>query len=75
MTFIPLHADPAHVGESTAVDGRGTASSRSPSFVGLLRRSGLPLIMLCIVVGTLFWGGYATLVLAVIAWRLAGVLL
>ncbi len=43
--------------------------------MGLLRRSGLPLIMLCIVVGTLFWGGYATLVLAVIAWRLAGVLL
>jgi hypothetical protein len=32
-------------------------------------------MMLLIVGGTPFWGGYVTLGLAVIAWRLAGVLL
>lgn len=52
-----------------------TERAERPTLWALLRRSGLPLLMLLIVGGTPLWGGYVTLGLAVIAWRLAGVLL
>lgn len=51
------------------------ATPRTPSVVSVVRRAGLPIIMLLIVGGTPLWGGYATLVLALVAWRLAGVML
>lgn len=41
----------------------------------LLGRSALPLIMLAVLLGTPFWGGYVTLALALILWRSAGILL
>lgn len=48
-------------------------AQRRPSIAALARRSGLPLLMLLIIGGTPIWGGYVTLLLAVIGWRLAGV--
>lgn len=46
-----------------------------PTIVALASRSGLPLMMLCIVAGTPLWGGYVTLGLALLTWRMAGMLL
>ena len=41
----------------------------------LAARSALPLLMLAILLGTPLYGGYVTLVLALLLWRSAGVLL
>ena len=73
MTSFKLDTIALRAIHETAPTVRSTP--RNPSFVAVLRRAGLPLIMLLIVGGTPLWGGYATLVLALAAWRLAGDLL
>ncbi len=50
-------------------------ATESISPAQLLGRSALPLIMLAILLGTPLYGGYATLALAILLWRSAGVLL
>lgn len=44
-------------------------------FRDLAARSALPLLMIAVLLGTPLYGGYVTLVLALLLWRSAGILL
>lgn len=46
-----------------------------PSVKEVAARCALPLTMALILIGTVLWGGFVTFVLAVLFWKLAGVLL